>query len=140
MYFFKNKTKIATVLFADSSDLYYENVDYEKGTYKVDGKDRKLIEREHEIKIKGEKSIKYTTYETHRGPITNAIFSKDLETPIEKTVPLSFAWGGNLRKSGIDTVVEMLILDNQDDFLKSGLSMDEPWCAVVYTCDSKNIT
>lgn len=43
----------ATVLFVDSSDLYYEDVNYEKETYKVDGKDRKLIAHTHEIKVKG---------------------------------------------------------------------------------------
>lgn len=34
----------------------------------------------------------FKSYETHRGPVTQYLFSKDQEDNIEKTVPLSFAW------------------------------------------------
>lgn len=54
----------------------------------------------------------FKSYETHRGPVTQYLFSKDQEDNIEKTVPLSFAWGGNKRVSGTDTLIQLLTIDS----------------------------
>lgn len=70
-----------TILFADISDLYLEEVDFEKKTYKVDNEDRKLESLVETIKIKGQEPLEYEVYKTHRGPLLNYKFDKNMAVP-----------------------------------------------------------
>ena len=86
-----------TVNYAETVDLFIEEVDFVKRTYVNAGKTEKLKVRREEINIKGEPSIWKDYFSTERGPIVE--LSPDLGSIVyhytevyPQNVSFSFKW------------------------------------------------
>ncbi|KRX07979.1 hypothetical protein PPERSA_10614 [Pseudocohnilembus persalinus] len=128
-----------TILFADISDLYLEQIDFENQKYKVDEEWKDLQIRQEIIKVKGRQDVIMDRFETHRGPILRTLFNKNLKKPVLTVEPVSFAWVGNKRDQFHDVLYDILLIEDGDQLVKSAHKMPGPGCTVTYATDKDDI-
>ncbi len=96
---------------ADIVDLFFENIDREKKTYRYRGRDLPLVSRNETFRVKGGDPVEKTFYYANEKPILNDVF-----TDIEK--PVSLYW------SAFDGVVidgfnRLMKAENYGDFVQA---------------------
>ncbi len=96
---------------ADIVDLFFENIDSEKKTFRFNGREMPLVLREETFLVKGSEPVKKTFYYANGKPILNDVFT-DMEEPV------------GLYWSAFDGVVidgfnSLMKAENYGDFLRS---------------------
>lgn len=80
-----------TNVMADDADFYLEDIDTtDTPKYRVDNEWRELIIREEEIKIKGQNPVRFSVYETHRGPLVQSLLG--IQPGLWDDQPISMRW------------------------------------------------
>ncbi|KAL4459526.1 hypothetical protein ABPG74_018139 [Tetrahymena malaccensis] len=129
-----------TVLFADTSDLYKEDI--KDNTYLVDGqwKELKIIKESIKIKGKSEPHILEVKY-THRGPLVSYKFDKFATNPlIDLGFSASLCWNGEIRKSTlVSSVLKLYRAKNHQQVLEGFGHIVGPVLSVVYATADGNI-
>lgn len=120
---------------ADVQDLYVEQIDEERNTYRdTDGDEHPLELRTERIEVKGAEPVELVVRSTRRGPILTDAVSCRVEHP------LSLRWDSVLRPGrGVEAVFDLCRARGWDDF-RAALSL---WTApaqnVVYADVDGNI-
>lgn len=123
-----------TNLMLDDCDFYLENVDFNKKTYIVDGKERALQYSIDTIRLL-KKEYLFTKYYTHRGPILNNIdkYNYLFTQQKSKDIPnLSIRWTGLIPSTEFKTLIDINKASNFREFSKSFEGFVSPGQNYVY--------
>ncbi|HOJ38204.1 MAG TPA: penicillin acylase family protein [Ignavibacteriales bacterium] len=130
-----------TNLMLDDCDFYLENIDWQKNTYNVDGKDRNLFTSIDTIKML-KKNYIFTKYYTHRGPVISQL-AKYNEFVAgfkgENIADLSIRWTGLIPSTEFKTLIDINKSRNFSDFKRSFTGYVSPGQNYVYADVTGNI-
>lgn len=124
-----------TMSLNDDMDLYRESIDPKKETYKFKGKDLPLTKTIEIIKVKKEKDVELTVYETHHGPVIDYAFGDANSN--EKSLSLQWAFY-HPDNDPIASVFKMGRAKNIEEFKEAVSTGKAPGLNILYA-DKKNI-